>query len=428
MSIASAASEHSESPITDLTVDEFGDIALWIGQGKQYHNVPEYVSNELCRRTSALPMATSLLPSPLLPVLHLLDFPIPPITQSLSGISPENIFSYHNATHTSTECQRLSAPSKGVLQVLRACAGQAMLDGKISVKHWDQTDVYLPFDSLGTWALVVEADAAKNAWRTALKWLDQQHRDETIPMQYTPRVMKLLGTVPWKDYIKGLGSGLSVTDMAAFLSKEWLSDAHIDGMLKAAVHLRHDILSHMVPRTEIVFSDFITHLLATPFLETSPISSDYILKAPKSVQKLGSVISESSSDIRIATISFSPPGHWACLIIDCQIGTIGWGDSAGRAAPAGLEKRLKAWLGLFAPQIQFSAPQVLPCARQTDAYSCGIIAVNTLKHNVFGDKLWNVSCRESLRIAEFLDILEISESHNTSVRTLFRLGKGMIPN
>jgi hypothetical protein len=66
------------APITNLTVNEVRDVNLWIGQGKSYHDVPEFVSNELCRRTSALTTEMSLLPSPLLPVLRLLDFPTPP--------------------------------------------------------------------------------------------------------------------------------------------------------------------------------------------------------------------------------------------------------------------------------------------------------------------------------------------------------------
>jgi hypothetical protein len=397
--------------ITDLTLNESGDVTLWIGQGKNYHDMPEYVSTELCCRTSARSTETSLLPSPLLPVIHLLDFPTPPITLSLKGIAAEDVFSHNKATHSSSECLQLPSPSHDILQALRARAGQAMLDGKSSVQHWDKRDVFLLFDALGTWGLILEADTAKTAWKDALAWLDRQNK---IPIQYIGRVTKLLGTVPWKGYIKGLGSGLSITEMAAFLSQEWLSDAHIDSMLRATMYQRCDTLSHITPRTEIVLTDFISHILGSPHLDTSPIPYDYTKNAPKSVQRLGSVISGSSSDIRIATVSFSPPGHWACLIVDFQAQTIGWGDSTRRAAPAGLEKRLKAWLHIFAPQIKFSSLQALPCARQTDGYSCGIISVNTLKHNVFGDELWAESRRESLRIAEFLDILEISEDHSAS--------------
>lgn len=401
-------------PITDLTVSEIGDVNVWIGQGKRYQNVPEYVAKELCRRTSALPTGTSLLPSPRLPVLHLLDFPTPPITPLLQGIDAEAMFSHTRATHTSSECVQLLAPSPSILKALRACAGQAMLDGKTSVQHWDKRDVFLPFDALGMWGLILEADAAKNTWRDALTWLDQQH---DTPTQDIARVMKLLGTIPWKDYVRGLGSGLSITEMAIFLSRKWLSDSHIDSMLSAAMYLRRDTLSHISPHTEIVMTDFITHILASPLLEASPIPPDYANNAPKSVQRLGLVISKNPSNIRIATVSFSPPGHWACLVIDCRARTIGWGDSAKRAAPAGLENRLKAWLGFFSPQIEFSTLQELHCAHQTDGYSCGVIAVNTLKHTIFGDKLWSASHRESLRIAEFLDILEISERHRESVGT-----------
>jgi hypothetical protein len=97
------------------------------------------------------------------------------------------------------------------------------------------------------------------------------------------------------------------------------------------------------------------------------------------------------------------------MLIDSQARTISWGDSAGRAVPSGFEDRLRAWLSLFVPQIQFLPMQELPCARQTDGYSCGVIAVNTLKHHIFGDDLWTSSQREILRIQEFLDILDFSE-------------------
>ena len=403
-----------QAPITDLTVNEFGDVNTWIRQGKTYHDVPEYVSRELCCHISAPPSAISLLPSPQLPIIHLLDFPTPQITLSLKVVDAEATFSYSGATHPSSECLSLPAPSCGILKALLACAGQAMLDGKTSVQHWDKRDVLLPFDALGTWELILEADSSKKAWRGALTWLDQQHG---LPIQYIGQVMKLLGIAPWKDYVKGLGSGLSVTEMATFLSQEWLSGSHIDSMLRAMMNLRCDTLSHIAPRTEIVLTDFVTHILASPLLDASPIPCSYAKTAPKSVQRLGALIFENPSDIRTATAAFSPPGHWASLIIDCQARTIGWGDSAGRTAPAGLEKRLRSFLGLFSPQIEFLALQVLCCAHQTDAYSCGIISVNALKHNLFGENLWSESHWESLRVAEFLDILEISESHRESVGT-----------
>ncbi|KAH9016984.1 hypothetical protein EDB85DRAFT_1897861 [Lactarius pseudohatsudake] len=271
--------------------------------------------------------------------------------------------------------------------MLRAHSGQAMLDGKISIQYWEKSGVFLPFDALGAWALIVEANTAKCAWSNAL----------------------------------------SITDMATFLSQEWLSDTHLDTMVNAAVHFRHESLSHMVPRTEIALSDFAAHILMSPLLETTPLARDYMDKAPQSVIRLGSTISSCPTDIRIMAVAFSPPGHWACLLIDFQARTIAWGDSMRRDPPAGFEKRLRTWLGRFCPQNQFSALQQLPCARQMDTYSCGVIAINTIKHHVFGDKLWTESSREHLRISEFLSILEFSESCRIPLSTITEPTVDVIP-
>ncbi|KAH8977094.1 hypothetical protein EDB92DRAFT_2002633 [Lactarius akahatsu] len=304
----SAASElHAPGVVTDLTADKFGDVNLWIGKGKRYHDVPSYVSDELCRRTSALPTATSLLPPPSLPVSLLLNFAIPPVTQSIQGVNPEDIFSHNNATHTSSECLRLPFPSRDLLNMLRAHAGQAMLDGKISIQHWEEGSIFLPFDALGAWALIVEANMAKRAWSDALGWMNK-HQDY-IPAQSISRVMTVLRTVPWKDYIKGLGSGL-----------------------------------------KIVPSDFAAHILMSPLLETTPIAHNYMDKAPQSAIRLGSIISSCPTDIRVIAVAFSPPDHWACLLIDFHARTIAWGDSMRRDLPVGFEKHLRAWLGHFCPQ------------------------------------------------------------------------------
>jgi hypothetical protein len=93
-----------------------------------------------------------------------------------------------------------------------------MLDGKVSIQHWGRKDVFLPFDALGTWALVHEIDAAKKVWSDALRWT--KNWDQTIPEHYVECIMVLLHQVPWKEYIKGLGSGLTVTDMVDFLLQE----------------------------------------------------------------------------------------------------------------------------------------------------------------------------------------------------------------
>jgi hypothetical protein len=293
--------------IKDLTTDEVGDISLWIRQQKEYRNVPNFVSNELCQHTSALPSVLAHLPSNSLPVLQLLELTTPQVTEAFQGINPHNLFLFDEPTHTSSECLDLLAPSSNFLTQLRACAGQAMLDGKTSIQHWDRRDVFLPFDTLGTWSQILKINAAKEAWIGALRWTTlTTGRPQAIPEQYAICILSLLRQVPWNGYINGLGSALMITDMASFLSQQWLSDLHIDSMLTVTKHLHHDILSRAVPCTEIVSPNFASHILTSPLLATTPITPNYLAKAPKSVVSLGTMIANAAAGIRIASISFSP--------------------------------------------------------------------------------------------------------------------------
>jgi hypothetical protein len=42
---------------------------------------------------------------------------------------------------------------------------------------------------------------------------------------------------------------------------------------------------------------------------------------------LTALIANAATGVRIAAVVFSPPGHWASLLIDTHAGTISWGDS-----------------------------------------------------------------------------------------------------
>ena len=384
----SAHPPHSyTNAVEDLTAHEVGDLSLWIGQQKEYHDVPGYVSNELCRRTSPIHAVLEHLPPADLPILQLLEFPTPRIMDTIPGITPDALFSFCDATHTSSECCQMPAPPHNLLTQLRASAGQAMLDGKVSIQYWDREGVFLPFDALGTWAFILEINNAKKAWINALQWMEEHL---AIPEEYTTCVKSLLSQVPWKDYIKGLGSGLTITEMATFLSKKWLSDTHIHTTLAVTRCLHHNVLSGTDPCIEIASPDFFSHVLYSPLLSTTPITSDYSHNAPRSVIRLGDKIKNAASGVLIAAVAYSPESHWACLLIDSRARTIQWGDSVGRAMPASGEDRLRAWLSLFLLDTQFLPLQSLSCAHQTDSYSCGIIAINTLKHHIFGDDLWTL--------------------------------------
>ena len=95
---------------------------------------------DLSCHTAAPPSVSAHLPPASLPVLKFLKFTFTMlhITDDFQDIKPEELFSMHEATHTSLDCFQLQAPSSDFLARLRACAGQAMQDGRISIQHWDR--------------------------------------------------------------------------------------------------------------------------------------------------------------------------------------------------------------------------------------------------------------------------------------------------
>ena len=181
---------HSDTNvIKDLTSDEVGDLSLWIGQQKKYHNVPNFVSNELCWHTSPLHSVLELLPPTSLPILQLLKFPTPCIMGTIPSIMPNALFLFCEATHTLLECCQIPAPTCDFLQCLWASVGQVMLDGKVSIQHWEREVVFLPFDALGTWAFILEINTMKKAWINALHWMEEQHH--TILDEYTAHIVMI---------------------------------------------------------------------------------------------------------------------------------------------------------------------------------------------------------------------------------------------
>jgi len=133
MAIHPLSSDSETNACEDLTADDIGDISLWIWHQKEYRNVPNYVSNELCQRASALRSVLAVLPPESLPVVQLLEVMTPRATEPFQGIIPDNLFMFHVATHTSSECFRLPVPSRDFLNQLRACAGPILHASAISI-------------------------------------------------------------------------------------------------------------------------------------------------------------------------------------------------------------------------------------------------------------------------------------------------------
>ena len=138
-------------------------------------------------------------------------------------------------------------------------------------------------------------------------------------------------------------------------------------------------------------------------LHTLPLHI-YHSQAPQDLQLAGTHLAQHQPDGEVVFVAYSPPGHWAAISVTSK-GTLEWADSLCCCPPLTLVTGVQKWLHYHSPSSSFSLGNDFPCSRQTDRYSSGIIALNAIKHRIFGDTLWCEKNRAQLRIQEFLDIM-----------------------
>ncbi|KDQ60705.1 hypothetical protein JAAARDRAFT_45525 [Jaapia argillacea MUCL 33604] len=376
----------------------------WVGQGKTYVDVPSHVSDELCRRLEIPPNAKRLLPADSLPIAELITFPLPDISTASEAIHLLAAFSHHPPNVSIEAISARSIPPLRVLQHLRASAGQAMLDGMLSIHDQEHDDSFLPFSIISYWLALHPTIQQRDNWARALEWL------KGLPVSACPelvevrrQVVEALSRTGWKDEIAGCGRVGEITHM---LGSEFVTDTAIEAMI-AVVQAR----LNRVP--ELSSSIIITSLQVPNLLATLPSLTHTVTRANPAydprrkglLPELGRQLAK-QQHTKLYFVAYNPKFHWAALCVDVHRREIMWGDSLGWLYPELLFVGLDTWLRQHIGGRSFSVFTDLTCAEQNDHYSCGIIAINTLKHNIFGDPLWTPETRDLLRVQEFLDILQ----------------------
>ncbi|KAG7096505.1 hypothetical protein E1B28_003935 [Marasmius oreades] len=382
------------------------NLSSWIGQQRRYKDVPAVVVRELKHRLKLSPASENLLPPDNLSIMNLLMYPIPSISGSLVFFSPSSWFFDDKPTHEISVTLGYPLPSKKLLNSLLDCVGQAMLDGRQSIcigSNPPARAIHVPFEVLTLWGRMIEAALAQAKWKKAMMWLDEvggkrNAKDSVL------KAKALVAKAQWRGRIQGLGSDLTFTEMADFLSREWLTGSHVDAMLRFASN-------RLSKDSKLSASHIITVSSLSQALSESPdLKADrqtYLRKVPKVVRSHGEQLEQSPTHT-LWMVSHTP-GHWTTTMISHNNREIKWGDSLNRPMPRNLGQSIKSWLNQHLPTTQYRlSREPLICATQNDSYSCGIIAVNTIKHHVFGDQLWTANDRETLRVCEFNTIMEYS--------------------
>jgi hypothetical protein len=345
-----------------------------------------------------------------------MDFDIVQLLHSSAIDIQDNPSIVHVGHYGSPTITVSASPSSGFVKGLRIVAGQAMLDGKLSIVDWTckNSTSFFSFELIQFWTELTRVIEARQVWAAAMKWLEQAAEDQRL-VQDICEVCLMLQTMPWSASLQILRSRLTVLEMATFLSDGWLSSSQID-MALSSTALRQSASgdSQVLCRYLIGTTILSEYLHSSPVLHMKTSShdnlpwQDYKMRAPQELQHAGEHLLQYQPDGEVLFVAYSPPGHWAAISITSH-GTLEWADSLGRHPPMKLVTGVCKWLGHHILASSFGLGNSFKCSHQTDSFSCGIIALNSIKHHIFGDALWCEEDHTWLRIQEFLNIMHMCQ-------------------
>jgi hypothetical protein len=378
--------------------------------------VPIVVRQDLTQRLSLTVETCALLPSESLPVTELLSLCLPTLSGVMPSMDPQLCFSNHPLTESIGIYLSRPVPPAAFVEGLRTVAGQAMLDGKLSIVDWTckNSTSFFSFELIKFWTELTRAIKARQVWAAAMKWLEQATEDQRL-VQDVCEVHLMLQTAPWSASLRILCSRLTVLEMATFLSDGWLSSSQID-MALSSTALRQStsgdsqVLHHYLIGTTILSE----YLHSSPILHMKTSShdnlpwQDYKVRAPQELQRAGEHLVQHQPDGEVLFVTYSPPGHWVAISVT-SCGTLEWADPLGRRPPMKLVTGVRKWLDHHISASSFSLGNSFKCSHQTDSFLCGIIALNSIKHRIFGDTLWREEDRTRLCIQEFLNIMRMCQ-------------------
>ncbi|KAF8996981.1 hypothetical protein BDQ17DRAFT_1429340 [Cyathus striatus] len=279
-----------------------------------------------------------------------------------------------------------------------------MLNRTISIEIDQECErILVPFEALGYWSYENKAISVQLKWKQGLSWLKGHEHQSPAFAALAQDAISLLSQVSWTTSIPDISLHISMTELTDFLSDKWLSNGHIDAMLlRLKMCLRENSTLY---NEHIIGCTYLTQsLTASWLLDTEQDYALYCTTANHYLQTYEEQLAE-NRDIPLWFVAFSLPGHWTAIKINPITQIVNCGDSLGGSMPLDLQNGMKVWLTHCTQSSEFKFDTSLLCAQQNDSHSCPIIAINTIKHHIFGDDLWTESTCELLHVYEFMDIL-----------------------
>jgi hypothetical protein len=176
-----------------------------------------------------------IFPKKNLSVLDFLNFSLPPgiAKEPSSLLQPKTFFSTQNATTTDPgKIQQIPLPPlstlKHLLQATELRNAQSILCQHVP----GFTGLHFPPWIITYWAEAARIGTVKNKWILAEEELEKKGKHQTEETKdLITRVRNALATISWSATVRGFPGTVSVEYLAAYMTKEWLTDEHENQML-----------------------------------------------------------------------------------------------------------------------------------------------------------------------------------------------------
>lgn len=292
-------------------------------------------------------------------------------------------------------------PPLKLVRTLKARALGEMRYENRSVLTGDIT-ARLPLKVIGAWEVIHGAIEAKLLWNSetnGLQWAKAHLSESEIDT-----LAELTAAVPWDGKIDALYGKLPISVLSKLLSDSKLNDETVDTMLSAMIVRMRE---QGVPQKGVWG---VAHISFAQCLQQLQVGyrKGYPTNANPVLMHTGNML-EQRDEVSVYGVANSQDAHWAAFCIAKTFSKIvvTWGDSLNWPVPHKFHEGLTTWLAHHCPNIIVEVDTTtMKHGVQTDDISCGVVAINTLKHHFFNKKLWVPERRHSLRFESFVDVIE----------------------
>jgi hypothetical protein len=222
---------------------------------------------------------------------------------------------------------------------------------------------HLPQNVLDIWMVLAAVHRVQGRWDKSLKWMRRQERKNGALYD---KVVNLLRNLSWGGMVQGFDSTgpCPISMIAVYLSDDWLSDEHMHQFTELVERRLLGDARH-ASETYILGPWFSTHLSQFDDTPDHPY-----------LERIGQDLA-SGRRKRIVSMRNVGADHWIAFVIDSGTASIAVGDSFKKPHPSFVSATSR-WVKRHMKHTYQQT--TLPCTRQEDGFSCGILTMNAIEH------------------------------------------------